>query len=192
MISNKGQRRSASAGRCEEAFPIDLAWLRRGRLLEAGSQTTLHWSHDGCEQGRVLLRVLSSGLELSTAGCGPMRIPFVATATRFGGHRVWLKCGGCGRRCRIIYAACGFRCRRCARLHYQSQYDPMRFRGLAPAQRIRERLGGSASLIEEFPSRPKRMRWETYWRLRAWCKGIEGQWVRATRVQVLRCRWSSA
>jgi hypothetical protein len=39
-------------------------------------------------------------------------------------------------------------------------------RALHKAQSIRERLGGSASMMKPFPERPKGMHHDTYWRLR--------------------------
>jgi hypothetical protein len=33
------------------------------------------------------------------------------------------------------------------------------------ARSIRTRLGGDESLMEPFPKKPKRMHWQTYWRL---------------------------
>jgi hypothetical protein len=47
-------------------------------------------------------------------------------------------------------------------------------RALAKAQAIRERLGGSASMMHPFPPKPKGMRWNTYHRLRA---SSEESWV---------------
>jgi hypothetical protein len=40
------------------------------------------------------------------------------------------------------------------------------YRALYKAQSIRERLGGSASMMAPFPERPKGMHHKTYWRLR--------------------------
>jgi hypothetical protein len=37
---------------------------------------------------------------------------------------------------------------------------------LNQAQSIRERLGGTASMYDPFPGKPKRMHWETYQELR--------------------------
>jgi hypothetical protein len=39
-------------------------------------------------------------------------------------------------------------------------------RGVSQAQKIRMRLGGSVSLFEPFPEKPKGMHWLTYLRLR--------------------------
>ena len=58
-------------------------------------------------------------------------------------------------------------CRRCLGLVYASQREPVRQRGLMKAQNIRTRLGGSPSMIEKFPNRPKGMHQTTFERLRA-------------------------
>jgi hypothetical protein len=39
------------------------------------------------------------------------------------------------------------------------------YQALHPAEKIRERLGDSANMMELFPGRPKGMHWKTYERL---------------------------
>ena len=53
----------------------------------------------------------------------------------------------------------------CYGLAYESQQEPARQRGLLMAQKIRERLGGNASMLDDFPNKPKGMHWRTYDRL---------------------------
>ena len=50
-------------------------------------------------------------------------------------------------------------------LTYQSRRDNKMYRALHRAQKIREQLGGSASMMEPFPEKPKGMHWSTYERL---------------------------
>jgi len=91
------------------------------------------------------------------------------TACNFGGERPWFVCpgAGCGRRVAVLYAPGRyFLCRHCYDLSYESQRERVMYRALHKAQAIRERLGGSANMMEPFPERPKGMHWATYWRLR--------------------------
>jgi hypothetical protein len=90
------------------------------------------------------------------------------TACNFGGERPWFICtgAGCGRRVAILYGPGRyFLCRHSYDLTYQSQRDNVMYRSLHRAQDIRERLGGSANMMEPFPEKPKGMHHDTYMRL---------------------------
>jgi hypothetical protein len=94
------------------------------------------------------------------------------TPCRYGGQRPWFICPGvvngrvCGRRVAILYGAGRyFLCRNCYDLAYESQREDLPTRLISKAQKIRRRLGGSASSVEPFPSKPKGMHWRTYSRL---------------------------
>ena len=81
---------------------------------------------------------------------------------RLGGERPWFVCSVaanrvyCGRRVTKLYGAGRlFACRHCYRLAYASQQESAHQRGLSKSQKIRMRLGGSPSMLEEFPGKPK-------------------------------------
>jgi hypothetical protein len=95
------------------------------------------------------------------------------TPCRFGGERPWFVCSVasngvyCGRRVTKLYGAGRlFACRHCYRLAYTSQQESAHQRGLWKSQKIRMRLGGSASMLDEFPDKPKGMHWRNYDHLR--------------------------
>jgi hypothetical protein len=74
--------------------------------------------------------------------------------------------GYCGRRVAVLYEGGLFACRRCCGLAYTTQQETPMYRGLAMAQKIRRRLGGSTDIFDVFPHKPKGMHWSTYDRLR--------------------------
>ena len=66
-----------------------------------------------------------------------------------------------------LYAGEVFACRHCHQLVYETQRLTGDCRALRRAQAIRIRLGGTGSITEEVPLRPKGMHRRTYDRLRA-------------------------
>jgi hypothetical protein len=63
----------------------------------------------------------------------------------------------------ILYGAGRyFLCRHYYDLTYESQAEDLPTRLILKAQKIRQRLGGTASLIDPFPQQPKGMHWRTY------------------------------
>jgi hypothetical protein len=96
----------------------------------------------------------------------PYRVWIEWTPCNYGGKRAWFVCPrGCGHRVAILYYGNSPACRHCHQLAYESQQDSAKYRPLHRAQAIRIELGGSASLMEPFPSKPKLMHRRTYWRL---------------------------
>jgi hypothetical protein len=97
-------------------------------------------------------------------------VPFVYTPTQFGGRRQWLSCLRCSRRVRVLYGGKGnlFRCRKCHGLVYRSTHQTWSDRADSQADKLALKIcGGDRELYDgdEFPAKPKHMRWATYWRL---------------------------
>jgi hypothetical protein len=117
------------------------------------------------------------------------------TNCALGGSRPWFVCSVysngrfCGRRVAILYAAGDlFACRLCYGLAYKSQSESPPYRDLSRAQKIRMRLGGSPSLLEPFPEKPRGMHWQTYDRLRATSQIAAMRWVGYVEAYLQRLR----
>jgi hypothetical protein len=96
----------------------------------------------------------------------PCRVSLDWTRCNYGGKRAWFVCPrGCGHRVAILYGESDLACRHCRRLSYDSQQDSGWHRSLRQARTARMRLGGSSSLADPFPGKPKGMHWDTYRRL---------------------------
>jgi hypothetical protein len=96
-------------------------------------------------------------------------VPLEWTPCNFGGERPWFVFPGvvngvrCSRRVAILYGPGKyFLCWYCYDLRYESQREDKKDRALRRAQKIRQRLSGSANMLELFPERPKGMHHDTY------------------------------
>ncbi len=165
-----------------ETQSLDVRYLHREGLLKPWRSFSLRWSRGGRETGSI------GGTAEGTHGNLPERVvlsyrhrsgsfasgewegvkesvPLEWTPCNFGGKRLWFRCPGvgCGRRVAILYGPGRyFLCRHCHGLSYESQREDGTHRALRRAQKIRERLGGSANMTEPFPERPKGMHHDTY------------------------------
>ena len=194
-MGGRGSGRQAGLGllvdKCNEYRSIDLAWLRSRKLLNPGSGSTITWSRAGNVTGSIRIECQANGIRLVYRRRRHDEdwqdvnefVPLVETATSFGGKRHWFQCLSCGSRCRVLYGGAYFRCRRCHRLKYETQYEPP-FAGAATrALKIRKRLGSKGGLDDIFPDKPKGMHWKTFERLRneeeqrqeAWAAGLIGK-----------------
>jgi len=167
---------------------VDLSYLRRHDMLTPGKTASLSWSKCGHETGSIRIIAEPEGVRLVYRTTGkdgaPLDVrelvPYLYTPTRFGGRRCWLQCLSCKRGCRVLYGGHSFRCRRCYGLGYRSQQEPYYQRAVHQADKIRRRLvdqWGCAFDGDEFPPKPKRMRWATYWRLKERYTDLQDQWA---------------
>jgi hypothetical protein len=162
---------------CEAFRSIDVRWIQREGRLHAGKCFVLPWSRAGEPYGQAYVVVGGDVIFLvfearpdEGSECIPViqRVPISWTACHFGGGRPWFQCPYCRRRSAVIYIGDkDIACRRCLGLAYASQQEPVRQRGLMKAQNIRDRLGGSANMMDKFPDRPKGMHEKTFQGLRA-------------------------
>ena len=188
-MGGRGSGRSASLGLgvelCHRSHAIDLAWLRRQKLLVQGRWSTLTWSVRGETTGSIQLAMVATGVMLNYRARQSGEdwrqihevISLIETTTNFDGRRQWFKCLGCGQQCRIIYGGIWFRCRKCRGLRYESQYEPPFARAASRALKIRDKLGGRGGIDDPFPEKPKGMHWRTYEKLRDMEEQLQEAWA---------------
>ena len=178
--------RAFSHGLTDDCRVLDaFRWAREG-ILRAGRIAKGVWQWNGGKGAAMAFRVdanscvapfaeLSYTLTLTGKGI-EYRVPLQTTVPYFGGLKWWFTCpmarneSYCGRRARKLYLPPGckyFGCRRCYELKHSSQRNDRPTRILYRVQDLRARLGGSRSLVEDFPEKPKGMWWSTYERLRS-------------------------
>jgi hypothetical protein len=204
--------RPAYGGRatCESCKSIDVRrWQREGRL-SPGQFFSCSWTRGGepsgsisvrTELGAVVLIYRSRKLSATEWRSIEQRVSIDWTACHLGGQRPWFVCSSyssgryCGRRAALLYAAGElFACRRCYGLAYEGQQERPMWRGISKAQKIRMRLGGTGSLAEPFPDKPKGMHWQTYLSLRARAQAAENlsnrslmQWANRLNSSLKAC-----
>ena len=167
---------------CESRKSIDIRRFHREGRLRAGRLFPWLWTRGNEPSGRIYIRTEPDALVLiyrwpsfsATDGeTVEQRVPITWTGCHLGGQRPWFVCS-CGRRVAVLYRGGRlFGRRQCYSLAYASQRQTPRDRGWEQARKIRMKLGGSASLLEPFPEKPKRMHRSTYLRLRARAEGAE-------------------
>ena len=108
---------------------------------------------------------------------------------RFGGQRFYFVCD-CGRRVDKLHAFRDrpWRCRHCYRLTYATRQALPRHRHIIKAQKIRRQLGGSPSMLEQFPPKPHGMHRKRYERLRRRHDSALHQAFGMTTAYLLRLR----
>jgi len=154
---------------------LDVRWLQKNNFLVSGTCSKVTWSRNGEPVANIEVRMEVSRVFLAYRHSShggkwqsedyPVGIDW--TPCHYGGQRAWFLCParGCRKRVAILYGGKIFACRSCYRLAYESQTESPAYRALSRAQNIRVRWGGSGSMMEHFPDKPKGMHWKTYLKL---------------------------
>ena len=166
---NSGRRWDSKATTSDHRQLDVRRWQRSGLLVVGRSFAWQAWEVDVVTS---MKRDEPNLVRLYRYGQGrrsePYRVCIEWTPCNYGGARAWFICPmNCGRRVAILYGDGSLACRHCNQLAYQSQHESLRYRALHRARTIRRKLGGSISLAEPIPSKPKGMHWFTYARFSA-------------------------
>jgi hypothetical protein len=165
-----------SKGTTSDYFQLDVRrWNREGRL---GAGNVFWWADMRLPPSFIRVQVERFLVVLAHAYRDregiytgqSQRVWLEWTPCHFGGKRPWFLCPGCERRVAKLCIATEFRCRHCLELAYESQHQSRKHRSLYMASKIRTKLGGSGSLADPPPPKPKHMHWRTYRRL---CRKLE-------------------
>jgi hypothetical protein len=150
----------------QEYFSLAIQDLRE--LWSFGSsQLRLSVNRDGAELGAIIVEAYADGeITLRYVYGGAEKITQViklqSSPCHFGGERRWFVCPSCKKPKAVLYCARYFHCRTCLGLTYTSQTQTSPERRINRIVARRRKLGGSGSLREAFPAKPKWMRWKTY------------------------------
>jgi hypothetical protein len=120
------------------------------------------------------------------------KIYLATTRPHFGGLRWWFICPRSNRRVRKLHLPLGgrhFWSRRAYRLGYGSQRESWYDRAYRRCRKLYHRLGGDPA-DDEYPDKPRRMRWTTYNRLMD--KLVAADRIADARLIMLVDRWEAA
>ena len=151
---------------------LDIRYLRQHGMLTPGRSFSLNWSRMGEVVGSLGVQVEFDRIILNYRhqrygeDWKSYEYPIFLdhTPCHYGGTRSWFVCPSsiCSRRVAVLHGGRLFACRHCHQLVYESQREAPWSRALTRLQKIRERLGGTGSMAEDFPGKPKGMHWRTY------------------------------
>ena len=156
---------------------LDVRKLQRDGLLKPERAISLTWSRGGKPEASINFQVHTDRVTLDyrqrdrggewQAMNYPVRLAY--TACHYGGQRAWWLCpgAGCGRRVAVLYGGSVFACRYCQKLAYKSQRETPDDRATRRADKLRDRLGWQAGILNEAGGKPKGMHWQTFRRMQA-------------------------
>lgn len=154
-----------------DCLQLSAQQLRKDDVLNSGNLGTISWGDS--KDNWIFFQVTQSQFKI-TYNLGAFSsfdqpdttlLNIVYEACRFGGNRPYFICpnDSCSHRVVLLYSYNShFQCRKCLNLAYPCQSEGAIERGYRRARKVRIRLGGTISLFDPFPVKPKGMHWKTY------------------------------
>ena len=169
-----GAGRPSWKPKAEGCYRLDVRRWHREGILQAGRAGSWCWRHPetGAQTASIGYTVRADAVHLTFAAGGkPMaqHVLILRTRCTYGGARPWFGCPQCGRRVAVLFLAAGaFRCRHCASITYSSQSADVLGRAWLKQYKAEAKLNPDGS-------KPARMHWTTYERLREVIAKCEAQ-----------------
>lgn len=173
-----GSGRHSDTDCTDDCRSIDIRYLQREGVLEAGLSFNYSWSRNGETKARINVRTETNELRL-VYSCRvnggdweylDYAVSLQTTGCHFGGKRYWFSCPavGCGKRVAVLYLSNRyFACRKCYQLAYSSQSETVEDRAIRKVNKIREKLDWEPGFLNGRGWKPKGMHWKTFHRLYA-------------------------
>lgn len=171
-----GSGRTSGKGTTNDMRRLDIRAMQRDGCLTPGARFSWEWSSGGEVRASIRAEVADDRVTLDyrtrdhAGEWIPRRYPVLIERTpcHYGGSRVWWRCpsAGCGRRCAVLYGGAVFACRHCHGLAYRCQRETADDRAGRRADKIRDRLGWQAGILNGEGGKPKGMHWRTFARLK--------------------------
>ena len=160
-----------------DMWALDIRRIQRAGRLKPGQSFNWQWTRNGEPVANINIRTDTDRVTLDyrardrggewQAMNYPVRVTW--TSCNYGGQRAWWLCPavGCGRRVAVLYGGKVYACRHCHRLAYRTQREQSHDRACSMADKLRDRLGWEAGILNGNGSKPKGMHWRTFKRLQA-------------------------
>ncbi len=168
-VSSRPLRSGPAKPTTDTHLQVDIRELMRSIHKSLGGEVLYRWMSNQPEAPVATLFTIASPELIMVRHIGGAvpdeTLDVTYTACRYGGRRAWFICSklGCGKRVAVLYdAPKGFRCRHCQHLGYRCQREQPYDRLLRRSRRVRAKVGGTVSLIDPLPPKPKGMHWTTY------------------------------
>lgn len=175
-----------------DRLALDIRLLQRGGHLAPGQAFRWQWGRNGQPVASINIRTGADMVCLdyryggTTGQDVSCRVSIAWTPCNYGGQRPWWVCPCCGSRVALLYAGKVFACRQCHRLAYETTRQIPSERAGTAADKLRDKLEWPAGILNGNGGKPKRMHWDTFWKLQAKHDALVLQTINGMRAKLAK------